>query len=196
MSDPLCNCRIYCQFIRILMKLFCQLTFRKRLSRSSGSVWVSINRFKAGICLQSSSYARNKRLSLVLRPQSKIFSRIRHTYSSVNSSISPASSRSALRSLSAMRSRGEWNMSIIRRRPRPIDIWDVVNLQSQLSVYCLLSETFIHSHFGPWLCYCSLPFDGLILSLPSSRTFWFRGAGFVVQRHVSVAYVGLHITRL
>ena len=57
---------------------FARLTFRKRLSRSSGSVWVSINRFKAGICLQSSSYARNKRLSLVLRPQSKIFSRIRH----------------------------------------------------------------------------------------------------------------------
>ena len=78
MSDPLRNCRIYCQFIRILMKLFCQLMFRKRLSRSSGSVWVSINRFKAGICLQSSSYARNKRLSLVLRPQSKNFSRIRH----------------------------------------------------------------------------------------------------------------------
>jgi hypothetical protein len=79
MSDPLHNCQRYCQFIKILMKLWiCQLTFQKRLSRSSGSVWVSISHFNAGICLQSSSYARNKRLSLVLWPQSKNISHIRH----------------------------------------------------------------------------------------------------------------------
>ena len=75
---------------------------------------------------------------------SRKISRVSDTYSSVSSS-SPASSRSTLRSLSAMRSRGEWNMSIIRRRPRPIDIWDAVNLRSQL-VCCFLSEIFIHTH--------------------------------------------------
>ena len=122
---------------------------------------------------------------------SQKISRVSDTYSSVNSSISPASSRSTLRSLSVMRSRGEWNISIIQRRPRPINIWDAVNLRSQLSVYHPLSEILIRSRFRPWFCYCSLSFQGLVLTLPSSSTFWFRGAGFIAQRHVSVLVVGV-----